>query len=59
MRRPCDRRKMIAPITPQVIAATGRLFVQSTTSEEDYLRQMMEEKMKGKKYETPGVTQAV
>ena len=43
--------KMIAPLPPQLIATSGKFVVHSFTSEEDALRIMMEEQMKGKQWE--------
>ena len=43
--------KMIVPLPPQVIATSGKFFVSSITFDEDALRQLMEEKTKGKQWE--------
>ena len=43
--------KMIAPLPPQMIATSGKFVVPSITCDEDAVRLMMEEQMKGKQWE--------
>lgn len=45
------RRKIVSPLHPQTIACTGRFFVSSVASEENSVREIMEEELRGNSWQ--------